>query len=68
MHRICRYIMMIITILYTCITISISLLLLPIFIVVIFSYKTGTWKEVYVRWNEIAFIGVDLLKDLLGDK
>lgn len=61
MRILCKGILFIVVILFTFISIIISTLLLPIFIITTFSTKEEGWKEIFEMWKEFSFVAIDLI-------
>ncbi len=64
MHIICRSIMWVVMAFYTVISSTASTLIIPLYILVVFSGKEGNWKEVYTHWKEMAFVGIEMMGEL----
>jgi len=61
---ICRSILWIIICFYTIFSFTMAILIFPLFIVINFAMKDGTWNELFDHWKAMAFVGIDMLRSL----
>ena len=60
---ICRSALWTMTFFYTFISFTVVTILLPLFIIIIFSEKDGSWGKVFKFWKEGAFVGIHIMRE-----